>query len=459
MNIKLYNFSKRKNSTLQPTGGSEVSVVLKSECSIYTPIFMLSSDNVESYNYLSWDNRYYYITDIVKTNINGTWEINCTLDPLATYKSDILNTSAFVLYSTKAYNEMLADNRLSVDPIPSTLAYYTDCFNWTPSGLGGTYILSFITAASSNISYSPIGVVLLDNENVEKICAQLMSDGMISAMTYISQQLGSAKEAIVSCKHTPITSVYSGTDVNIMLGTYATGIVGKSPSSRTIRNSINVTIPRIFSDFRITGEYNRLLMFLPAYGFININATDFTGESTISVKYVLDLYTGELTYIVGGDKGQRVVTSIAADIPLGSNKTDVIGSVTQVGAGAVSAGIGLATGNALATIGGIGAVFNGMKVSMEHNVGVNGSMGGISSIIANVDTNLGKIYLVSINRDTNVDPSTMAEKYGRPLNEVRTLSALSGGYVQTADASVATNAPESIKDEINNYLNGGVYIE
>ena len=44
MNIKVWsNFSKRKNSTKQPTGGSTITVTLKDQCSILSPVFILST--------------------------------------------------------------------------------------------------------------------------------------------------------------------------------------------------------------------------------------------------------------------------------------------------------------------------------------------------------------------------------------------------------------------------------
>ena len=68
------------------------------------------------------------------------------------------------------------------------------------------------------------------------------------------------------------------------------------------------------------------------------------------------------------------------------------------------------------------------------------------------------VTLESCCHGTTIEPSAMAEKYGRPLNKVVTLSTLSG-YCQTTYASVEVNASNEIIDEINNLLNGGIYIE
>ena len=462
MNIKLYNFSKRKNSTLQPSGGTEVNVVLKSNCSIYTPIFLLSTDNVENYNYLSWNNRYYYITDIVKTNIKDCWELSCNIDVLATYKSDILNTTAFVLYNTNQYNTMLADTRLSLDPVPSTLAYYEKAFEFT-TGVGGGYVLKYITLNEDNIDFAPIGMAIVDTYGVRRVGATLLSDFMTEGWEEILKQLGAAKDALIDCKYFPVTGFYDGdgnytslltygSTMNVTLGKYTIpNLTGRKPTTRVISNTINVPIPRLFNDFRITSEYNKLLMFLPAYGFINLDSTVFSGQSTIPVKYYLDLLTGELAYIVGGDKGQRIVTCLYSDIPIGVNKTDTIGSLIS----GISAVANFATKNVGS---GISDSFNAILKANSHDLGNAGTLNGVSSIIASLESHGGYIYLVSINNDVTIEPDDMLSKYGRPLNAVKYLGDLTG-YCQTADASVSGNAPDNLKDEINNYLNGGVYIE
>ena len=70
MEITLYNFSKRSNSTKQPTNGTIKHVALKSECSIYNPIFTFSTNDID-FNYIkAFSNKFYYVTDIKHTPQN-----------------------------------------------------------------------------------------------------------------------------------------------------------------------------------------------------------------------------------------------------------------------------------------------------------------------------------------------------------------------------------------------------
>ena len=113
MILKLYNFSKKANSTKVPAAdtATELNVTLKENVSLYSPSFILSTEP-NQFNYCQLDDKYYYINDYVYVGRN-TFIINCTLDVLASYKADILNTKAFVLYSSSNYDKYIPDNRLS----------------------------------------------------------------------------------------------------------------------------------------------------------------------------------------------------------------------------------------------------------------------------------------------------------------------------------------------------------
>ena len=112
--ITTFNFAKRANSTKQPTGlsGTDWSVVLKEKTSYDQPVFLLKSDSQPEFNYLQWGSWYYFVTGISYVR-NDLYEVACDLDVLATYKTAIGATSAFVLYDT-ASNTEITDRRLSM---------------------------------------------------------------------------------------------------------------------------------------------------------------------------------------------------------------------------------------------------------------------------------------------------------------------------------------------------------
>ena len=124
--ITTFNFAKRANSTKQPTGqsGTDWSVVLKEKTSYDQPVFLLTSNSQPEFNYLQWGSWYYFITGISYVR-NDLYEVSCDLDVLATYKAEIGETSAFVLYDTAANTEIV-DNRLSMKSSITTQVSITE---------------------------------------------------------------------------------------------------------------------------------------------------------------------------------------------------------------------------------------------------------------------------------------------------------------------------------------------
>lgn len=111
--ITAFNFSKRVNSTKQPTGlnGTDYSVVLKDGTSYEKPVFLLHSASLLTFNYIQWGTWYYFVDDIVIEK-DALYSVKCSLDVLATYKTEIGQTVAFVLYDGTANSE-IPDRRLS----------------------------------------------------------------------------------------------------------------------------------------------------------------------------------------------------------------------------------------------------------------------------------------------------------------------------------------------------------
>lgn len=111
--ITAYNFTKRVNSTKQPVNetGTDYSVALKDRTSYENPAFLLSLDTLPMFNYVKWGTWYYFVDDI-EIERDGLYTIKCSLDVLATYKTQIGATTAFVKYDTTANTE-IPDGRLS----------------------------------------------------------------------------------------------------------------------------------------------------------------------------------------------------------------------------------------------------------------------------------------------------------------------------------------------------------
>lgn len=144
VDIYFYNITKRLNSTARPTGtGDKISCVFKNNTSILNPVLTLQLSTKPGYNYFKFDNRYYWITDIISLN-NNRWMITGRIDALATFKGHIQATSAFVLYDSTA-NTQLPDTRLAIETdVDTNVSTASMPWGFTTGTGAGTYFIATV---------------------------------------------------------------------------------------------------------------------------------------------------------------------------------------------------------------------------------------------------------------------------------------------------------------------------
>ena len=452
MEVTVYrSFNKRKNSTKIPSNGTIRNVVLLDDVSLYSPVFESVYWDYSD-NYCKWAGNYYYVTDIITKNQN-LFEVHCEIDPLATWKNDILGTNAFVLFSTSDFDIGISDYRLSSDPITITRSSSTPVF----PDLEEAYVVTYIGTDSC----PSVGI---SEEKLKTLQGKMMSDkfvetcrdwyknlittgeldGVITS-NLVSSLIGNTSNTVTSCIYMPKFYGHHAQGI-VLAGGYSTGLIGTIPY-HALSETYTVNIPWAFptGDFRNRAEFTALAVYLPGYGFIALNADNYQGQSSISVQATLDSFTGEVTYLVDG-KAKGTCT-IGYPVQVGtSQKGNVMGGISGVAQAIVS-------GTAGNPIGAIAGGYNAVRSAIGVDPSSVGSMGGSSSFECYTN-----ILVLVMAHNTNVEPATVGSTIGRPLNAVRNIGSLSG-YVQTADAEVSTNAPDEYKTLINDSLNGGMYIE
>lgn len=119
-------FSKRENSTKQPSGGTPYNVVFKDAFSIIggTVKLQVNFDTAKNYTAAKYGNNFYKVVDVVSTT-NNIVEITLTLDVLATYKSDIAGYTSMIERSPSEANIVnIVDNTIA--PLaPNVKSYKT----------------------------------------------------------------------------------------------------------------------------------------------------------------------------------------------------------------------------------------------------------------------------------------------------------------------------------------------
>ena len=484
-----FNFSKRRKSTKVPldTSGTTFSVHLKQPTSYDRPVFTLSSGSF-NYNYCKFEGQYYFIDD--KTSLrNDLWEITCVKDVFATYRTEILASSAYVLYDNQGNSEIV-DNRLAIET-SRTLDDNAVAFPNVDTSIG-RYVLSVVGEDSTNswvLPYrfgpGPIVDSTFSAGVQNKIDATL--PGFTDTATDYTQALkqqndlianiaewwdetwiktgtqvlssGNALNCIRNCIWLPFTWSTSGNADLIKLGNFDTGYSGTKVGTVSDPAVIqlpqtSVNIPWQFTDWRRNAPYTQVYLYIPFIGVIQLPAASLTGQAAITIQAALNVISGDLCVNVTNDR--QILGSyganVAVPVPLGTSNitprqllNTLIGGLT----GAAAAGVGAVTVGA--------AALAGVASAAVANIsGQPTCIGGLSSGAAvGLSTN---IICFTICHDTVVSPASVAPVIGLPSFSVKTLSTLSG-YVQTAEFSLDAAAEAQDLEEVNAGMNSGVWIE
>lgn len=474
MNINVWtSFTKRKNSTKQPTvgTGTQKSVYLKENTSIIRPSFILA-EPVSSYTYVEAFGNYYFVDDVV--NFDGhRSEIICSLDVLATYKTDISGYTAFVERAASSYDVWVNDPLLSQKQL-----YYSDTMHTTSLSSFFSQTGCFVVECLARDQ----GIVLYATSDLDPY-KFILSPGVYTTQDktdWIQSTISQAFDLDVyigGVKWMPFTASGIGNQLSntfpigpvdiaqsIILGggswTYSIYKVPQIGPNSNKTTSVSLTLPSAgnFGDFRdCSPKFTQYNLYLPGVGLVTLDPAvigyAIQQSKTIYVDIWVDLISGEITYRLrlganASDIG-RYSGNISVDVPIGKSAVDTVKSAKMVagsiGAGAAAGGWIGAAGGAL--IGAVEAIYNHMTPDTSM---IGGS--GNKAELANVS---GSIHLTRRQFGAKDFPTTVA---GRPLMQNVALSTLSG-YVKCGNASVPLNASDPIREEVNRLLNSGFYME
>lgn len=95
-----------------PTLGSDITGILRDNCSVMDPVILVESDTNlagNNYAYVTDFGRYYYIKDIVVVN-NMLYELHLHVDVLYTWASEIIAAPCIISKSSNVFNLYLNDD-------------------------------------------------------------------------------------------------------------------------------------------------------------------------------------------------------------------------------------------------------------------------------------------------------------------------------------------------------------
>lgn len=442
------NFSKRENSTKQPSGGTQYDVVFKDAFSIIggTVKLQVNFNTAKNYTAAKYGNNFYKVVDVVSTT-NNIVEITLTLDALATYKSSIASYSC-LLSRTPVDSEI---NYLPDDTIVNNLnVVHTRSFSSvlnivSASFNSGSFIL-YLAGSNYNLGFmftlNEINdffdkFFAINNARIEDLLKLKwipvrksdVPSGSYVAITSIKMP-GYTVEGISCYKLTNLSVIYATQTYNIHSDIYTTSYYS---DARKYDNNYTSTVLELFHKKH------------------SIDSVYLSGTQ-LRVLSVLDATTGiidcEVSVLYSDNKQVFLLNDscdFSVEIPLNIAKTDV---------SAISSSI-LAAASNVVTLNPVGAVQS--SLSLGNNIYKPPTTGAVPAggLIANEVCHYIGLNIVQYG-STEKSPSTN----GYPYYKVNTISAINAnGFYRFENPSIDIAALSSVRDKVNGFLSQGFYYE
>ena len=490
-NLYLYKqFAKKGNSTKVPPSGTltlALQGILKEPCSVLNPVIKIerlpNDANPHDYTYARWvqADRYYFIEDWVWAD--GLWEVHMKEDVLATFKTEIGNSTEYVLRtdSTTDFNGEITDTTY-----PATTDVITNTYVlpnvFTTNLSTGCYIVGIISSGNTQavgaISYyamtsSEFGTLkatLFSDDNLEIM--GIIDSGGQTLITDLSQEvlktLYNPYQYIVSCMWFPfgksaIPSTTPMTGINIGWWQYPS-LTGDRIYAQTFEiGNEQFTIrshPQASRGSYLNfAPYSRRTL-VGRFGTVPIDTTHFIAGDTLNISYMVDLITGHCYAKIA--RRQGVAEDLLAErnfllgvpIQIAQVGTDYLGTavsaintIPQIMGGAIS-GIASGSGAIMGAIaGGASGIYNTLQSAMPQveTGGQNGSF-----LAPGNETHVIEQYYSIVDED-------IAHR-GRPLCELRQLNTLSG-FILCAEGDIDISCYDNERNEIVRFLTEGFFWE
>lgn len=439
----------------------------------------LNSINISpQWNYCQCEETasFYWIRDIsIGIRGRGTaniWQFTLELDPLATYRDEILKTDAFIEYGfnqdSSGATFRLQDTRQAVGMAPKISTVSADITDGNIDATGGTFVLSCVGKSGLHayaMSAATLGSLLTAVSLTWETFTKPMISWELALPEFMNKLLfgGNALECVRSCIWIPIAlnRYGAGRQTEITLGQFNTTVFAQivtPSSSRNIHTSINIPWP--VDDWKRMNC--QLQLYVPFVGTLAIPVDQCNTASSIEIDWSVCFVDGSVTTLVRA--GEYTVyagsTSIASPYGIGTSNIDPVRALTgaintvtgamNFGGGLLSTVAGFAGGTAQAAQG-MAQVAQGVQQTVSPINCSAGTLGGASQVQLPLEAKLTLLYYPP------VDDAGFQKVYGYPVMKV---AKPVQGYCKTRGFSCAPlNAKPDEISYINAAMDSGVFIE
>ena len=347
VSVDFYQTPKRVNSTkivMQVAGDFGLTVEIKDVTNLFTPTLIISADtftdglgNIKNpmkyvYCHISDFDRYYFVRSW--SWILGRWECALEVDVLATFKTQIGNSSMYVLRSASQCDPDIVDTKYPVKAVGADTSYqgatYGTVYNvWNTNIYGNDVTAGFFRVSIVNNDSSAIGAVshyAISGTVMAELMNKLYSSPswanitdanistdlqkmLLNPMQYITSVIW-IPTGFNTTGQTPIHTIpYGWWSITLTGDVYriTTGTMAKS-----VTEGIPVTHhPQYDSNkhWLQLSPYTTAAMYFTPFGFIPIDTSKIYDATHIDLEVRVDIITGMGTLILSSHKTVGGVTT------------------------------------------------------------------------------------------------------------------------------------------------------
>lgn len=462
--VKLYTLSKRDNSTKRPASdaGTTFSCVLKSGSGIMRPTLSFDFGKTQdpsnyNYAYIPAFDRYYFIEEWYFDR--ALWTATLKVDVLATYKSEIGNSTLYILRAAGDHDGTIIDN---LYPSKTGASFASDVKSnpWQAN----CFVVGVVT---KNAAFGSVDYFAMSATELRSMCQALLDmDSIISeengfnindASAALQLSLVDPIQYIKTCVMLPVAKeeiTNLGTGQTVVCYNWDAGTGNKIYPTSRIYKDYSFAVQKhpdtsARGNYVNSAPYTNITLTVPPFGALQIDTSVTCNSSTLGVEVELDPITGKGVLVVkcNGIVLNRIESQIGVPISLSSVTRDYIGGVSSALGAIGSIAAGIAVPSAGAVIGGLQGIGNAVESLMPRA----NTLGTTGSFVSN----RGEFRLDHQFFRPVADDNT---HNGRPLCQMRTINTLSG-YMMVQDGDVAINGTSAEDQAVRSYLESGFYYE
>lgn len=452
MNITLYRFSKRENSTKLPPAGISLIGTIKEGTTVLSPIirFSVGTSPDNNYAYIPAWKRYYYIRDWEWDN--GTWVAHMEVDPLASWRSEIGSSTQYVIRSSHQQDGKVID-MLYPTRGTTVIEHEWGGVQWN---LNGCYVVGVISGSKTG-RYGTVCYHIFAPADFESLASSMYKDvdWLSIPKEEISNSLTKALfnpiQYISSCLWFPFVPELGGLIAGIELGFWKLN----ARSWEMLYNGVYedggyIPIPKHpqtqeRGEFVNLSPYTEYTLYAGPFGQIPLDTTCLLNAENIYIQFECDMTTGYAIFRVGldTDKYHAFIERdgmMGVPVEMAQTSRDYMG----MGTSALAAGGAIVSGDFFGGMGAIRSTFQAGTPQLER-MGHNGSRSDyhiLPRIIAKFK---------NIVEDDNANR-------GRPLCRSKRVSSVPG-YLLIEDPDISLPATAQENQAIKSYMRSGFFYE